>query len=245
MTTEDKIRELLEEADPENPIEYLCEIGRPLARKKLDNLICKCEDCPACKLTDIKSTTFGEDQASVLIINEGIYQSQLKSGNKVVYPLQGSPEMDYMDKIIKAYHINRRQLFWINAVNCYTCTEVNGKLIERTPNSHEADCCRGYIDDIIDILHPVLIILLGNIPLHLFMKGDSIMNMHGKWIDIHGIKAMPVYSPHFLLQMKEDETKLAELVEEYETDFCEDLRAAFVYVQNNFEGNVVLELLEE
>ena len=216
-----------------------------MARKKLDALICSCKDCPAHKLTDIKSTTYGEDQASILIINEGIYESQVKNGEKTVFPLQGSPEMEYLDKIIKAYHINRRHLFWMNAINCYTCTKVNGKNIERTPNSHEAEYCRGYIDNVIEILHPVLIILLGNIPLNLFKRGQSIMQAHGQWIDIHGIQAMPVYSPHFLFRMRQDKSKLTELVEEYEADFCEDLRKAFVYVQNNFEGDVLLEHLDE
>ena len=243
MSTEEEILALVKEESPENPIEYVCSIVRPLAKQQLDSQIRSCKDCPACKFTDIKSTTYGDPQASVLIVNEGIYASQLGE-SKEVYPLQGAPEMEYLDKIIEAYHINRRQLYWVNAVNCFTCTQVNGKNIERTPNSHEADYCRGYVDYAIEILHPVLIILLGNIPLNLFQRGKSIMQAHGQWIEICGIKAMPVYSPHFLLQMKQDKDKMPELVEEYECDFCEDLRKAFVYVQDNFRGNVLLEHLE-
>lgn len=244
MTDNEKeILRLLEEADPQNPIEYLHRIARPLARRKLDELIRSCKDCPTCKLSDARSVTFGDNQASVLIINEGIYESQLGFDN--IYPLQGTLEMRYLDKIIDAYHINRRHLFWVNAVNCYTCTQINDKTIERTPNSHEADFCRGYVDNIIEILHPVLIILLGNIPLNLFSRGRSIMQAHGQWIDIHGIKTMPVYSPHFLLQLKKDKEKLPELIEEYELDFCEDLRKAFLYVQDNFQGNILLKKLEK
>jgi uracil DNA glycosylase superfamily len=243
MTTEDKIFALLEEADPQNPIEYMHAIARPLARKKHDELLKSCQDCPTCKLADYRSITYGDSQASVLIVNDGIYESQLGE-NKIIYPLRGTPEMSYLDKIIEAYHINRRQLFWINAINCYTCTKINGKSIERIPNSHEAEYCRGYVENIIDIINPVMIILLGNIPLNLFQDKESICQAHGKWIDIRGIKAMPVYSPHSLLAQKMDETLLPEIVEEYETEFCEDLRKAFVYVQNNFDGNVVLEPLE-
>lgn len=240
MSTEEKILALLKEADPQNPIEYLSRIARPFARKKHDELLLSCKDCPTCKLSPVRSLTYGEDQASVLIVNEGIYASQIKEGEPVIYPLQGADEMIYMDQIIEECSINRRQLFWVNAVNCCTYARVNGKNIERTPNSHEAEYCRGYIDNIIEILHPVLIILLGNIPLSLFGAGKSILQAHGEWIDIHGIKAMPVYSPHFLLQMRNDESKLQDLVEEYETDFCADLKKAFLYVQENFDGNVVL-----
>lgn len=243
MDTEEKILRLLEEANPQNPIEYLHRIARPLARKKLDELLLSCKDCPTYELAGIRSVTYGEDRASVLIINEGIYKSQLDS--EIIYPLQGSPEMTYLDKIIEAYRINRRHLFWMNAVNCYTCTQLNDKKFERAPNNHEAEYCRGYIDNMIEILHPVLIILLGNIPLNLFNRGKSIMQMHGQWINIHGVMAMPVYSPHFLLQLKNDKDKIPELIEEYELEFCEDLRKAFLYVQDNFQGNVLLEKLEE
>lgn len=243
MTNEEKILRLLEEVSPQNPIEYLHKIARPLARKKLDDLISSCEDCPACKLSKFRSKTYGKDQASILIVNEGIYESQL--GLREIYPLYGSPEMKYLDKIIEAYHINRNHLFWMNAVNCYTCTQINGKKIERAPNTHEVEHCRGYIDNIIEILHPILIILLGNIPLNLFNRGKSIMQMHGQWIDVHGVMAMPVYSPHFLLQLKNDKDKIPELIEEYELEFCEDLRKAFLYVQDNFQGDVLLEKLEE
>lgn len=241
----EKILELVKEADPQNPMEYVDSIVRPYAREKLDSLMLCCQDCPTCKLADVRSITYGDSQASVMIINEGIYSQQCESGEKIVYPLQGAPEMWYMNRIIDAYHINRRQLFWMNAVNCLTCSRVNGKNIERTPNSHEAEYCRGYIDRAIEIIHPVLIILLGNIPLSLFKRGQSIMQAHGQWIDIHGVMAMPVYSPHFLLQMKEDESNMPELVKEYEIDFSEDLRKAFVYIQENFEGNVLLEPLEK
>lgn len=244
MTNEEKIYQLLQEADPHNPIEYLHRIARPMARKKLDELLFVCQDCPTCKIADFRSVTYGNDQASVLIINEGIYDSQLKDKKKI-YPLQGSPEMNYLDKIIQAYHINREHLFWMNAVNCYTCTEINGKKIERTPNSREAEYCRGYIDNAIEILHPILIILLGNIPLNLFVRGKSIMQARGQWIDIHGIMAMPVYSPHFLLQLKDEKNGIPDLVEEYELEFCEDLRKAFIYVQENFQGNVLLKKLEK
>lgn len=243
MSTEEKILELVKEADPENPIEFVNSIVRPYAREKLDNLILGCHDCPTCSKEHVKSLTYGHDQASVLIINEGIYDSQIGNNTETVYPLQGAPEMMYMDAIIDDYHINRNQLFWINAINCRPMVGINGKRINRPPNSHEAECCRGYVEIAIDIIHPVLIILLGNIPLNMFSHGESIMKAHGKWIDIRGVKAMPVYSPSFLRNMRDDKSSLSDLVDEYEADFCEDLKTAFLYVQNNFDGNVVLEPL--
>jgi uracil-DNA glycosylase family 4 len=241
VTNEEKILELVKGADPDNPIEYVDSIVRPYARKKLDELLLSCKDCPTCKLANVRSVSYGDDQAAVMIINEGIYESQL--GQETIYPLQGTPEGELLDTLIDTYHINRRQLFWMNAVNCYTCIQAGGKSIERAPNSHEAEYCRAYLDRMIEIIHPVMIILLGNIPLNLFKRGDVIGKAHGKLMDVHGVAAMPTYSPHYLVEMRKDEA-FADLIEIYEEEFCEDIKNAFKYVQENFEGNVVLEPLE-
>lgn len=241
VTNEEKILGLVKGADPENPIEYVNSIVRPYAREKLDELLLSCKDCPTCKLANVRSVSYGDSQASVLIVNEGVYESQL--GQKTVYPLQGSPEAELLDTLIDVYHVNKRQLMWMNAVNCYTCNEIGGKKIERTPTSHEAECCRGFVDRMIEIINPVMIILLGNIPLNLFKRGSVIGKEHGKLIDIHGIKAMPTYSPHYLVEMRKDDT-FADLIESYEQEFCDDIKNAFKYVQNNFDGNVVLEPLD-
>ena len=243
VSVESQILSLVKEANPENPVEYVDSIVRPYAREKLDSLLMSCQDCPACKLAKVRSLSYGDNQAAVMIINEGIYESQLGADN-IVYPLQGTSEMELLDALIDNYHINRRQLFWMNAVNCYTCTQVNGKNIERAPNSHEADCCRGYIERAIEIIKPVMIILLGNIPLNLFVRGKTIAEMHGQIIDVHGTNAMAVYSPHNLVRMREDEDQLEDLINEYESEFCEDVKKAFKYIQDNFEGNVVLEPLD-
>lgn len=238
-TTEEKILELVKAENPDNPTEYVSAIVRGYSRKKLDDLIRSCKDCPA--KNNIKSVTWGSDKASVMIINEGIYEPQLAYGSKEIRPLEHSPEMKYIDTIIDAYHINRKHLFYMNAVNCCTYVCVDGKIIDRPPNTHEIECCRGYVENMIDIMHPVLIILLGNIPFNMFHKGESIMKGHGKWINVHGVQAMPVYSPHFLVSMREDESNDQDLVTEYECEFGDDLKVAFDWVKDNFDGDIILD----
>lgn len=241
MDNEEQILELVKAANPENPIEYVDSIVRPYARAKLDNLLANCRDCPACQ-HNIRSLSYGDDQAAVMIINEGIYESQL-NGDEIIYPLRGTPEMELLDTLIESCHVNPRQLFWMNAVNCYTCNKTGSVLTERAPNKREAECCRGFIERAIEIIHPVMVILLGNIPLSLFLRGKTIAEMHGQIIEVHGVTAMPLYSPHKLIQMREDEDQLEDLIEQYETEFCEDFKKAFKHIQDNYGGNVVLEPL--
>lgn len=239
MSIENQILELVKKAGPKNPIEYVDSIVRPMAREKLDNLLRTCKDCPIGQDSKIRSLSYGDDQAAIMIINDGIYLEQV-NGDDIVYPLQGTPEMALIDALIDAYHINRRQLFWMNAVNCCTC-DCKGR--ERAPNIHEAEYCRGYIERAIEIIKPVMIILLGNIPLKIFAPDKTIAENHGELIEVHGTLAMPLYSPHMLIQMREDENQLEDLLAQYETEFCDDFKKAFKYIQDNFRGNVVLEPL--
>ena len=80
-------------------------------------------------------------------------------------------------------------------------------------------------------MKPVLIILLGGVPLNMFENNTSIMKSHGKWIEINGIKTMPIYSPSFILNMKNSNSPLSE---EYQNDFLVDLITAFQYVTNEY-----------
>ena len=232
MTTEEKILELVREENPENPMEYVCHAVRDYSRQKLDEYIRDCRDCRVYKDSAAKSVSYGNSNAAIMIVNEGIYQSQLKDNPTVVYPVKGSEEGEVLNlALFELLHVNKNQIFWMNAVNCQTFSEQDGQRFLRAPNNHEAECCRTFIDSAIDIIKPLLIILLGNIPYNLFHRGESVMKAHGTWFDIHGIPAMPVYSLSFLKKLKDDKSEMSDL---YEAEFCEDLKKAFQLMQDKY-----------
>ena len=238
MYTEDEkeIIRLVKKANPTNPIDYVRRLVKSYAREKLDNTICRCEDCPL-NGKRIHSVTKGNpDTATVLIVNEGIYESQINDDTEIVYPLENTSEKKCIDKIVEHFHVNPKHLFWINTVNCYTHVVTNGKSIYRIPNSNEVSCCQGFVDYAIEILHPVIIILLGNIPLNMFKKGEIISKVHGQWFDVHGIPAIPIISPHSLLKRKNDGTS-KELLDEFSNDFYYDFETAFSYIKKMIEEN--------
>lgn len=239
MDTEDKILQLVQEADPSNPMSYVEDIVKPLARKKLDGYISTCGDCDTCRGT--KSLTYGNHNAAVMIIGESVLEEQC--GEKEVFPLQGAPEWEMMQKIVSAYNINPEQLFWMNAVNCYTFKEVNGKKLKRTPCSAETAGCKIFLDYAIDVVKPNYIILLGNIALNAFEE-NSISKCRGEWTAIKGIPTMPTYSPTYLRQL--EDVKEEDIVQEYKADFCYDIKQVFLRAQREFpESDILLSKLED
>ena len=239
MSFEEQILNLVKEADPANPVEYVQSIVKPLARQKLDSYIMGCSDCDTCRST--KSITHGNVNAAIMIIGESVLEEQV--GDEAVHPFVGTAEGALLDKLLDAYHVNRDELFWINAVNCFTYKEVNGKQLKRAPSKTEVEGCRVFLEYAIDVIKPVAIILLGNVALNMFHK-NAITQARGQWVDVRGIPAMPTYHPSYLLHL--EGKKDPDLVEIDKGDFCEDVLQVLLRIQKDFpDNNVLLEKLEE
>ena len=241
---EDEILRLVKEADPVDPTEYVESIVRNFSVEKLRESIRTCHDCEVSKYTNIKSIPTGRSDAPILVISEGIYGSQVAEGKEECAPLgENTPERSLFDDTMELLHINQDYLFFMNTVNCYTCSHINNKNLERAPSSREINGCRGFTDYAIKIMNPVFIILLANIPYNLYHKGTSVKQDHGKIFDIHGIPAMPVYSLHTLVELENEEMR--DLVDEYETEFVYDLENAFKYIRQNVDGGDMIFLEEK
>lgn len=242
MDYEEQILALVKESNPDNPMAYVQRIVKPLAREKLDNYIAGCLDCGVCD--GPRSLTKGNVNAAVMIIGESVLESQWDgSESKYVYPFEDTVEGQMLDKLLNHYKVNHDELFYINAVNCFTCKEVNEKQIKRAPSKTEVTSCKVFLDYAIEIVKPVVIILLGNIALNMFHK-EAISQARGKWIDVMGIPAMPTYHPSYLLHLQEKQDP--DIVDNYKADFCDDILQALKYIQDNFpDNNVLFEKLEE
>ena len=228
MGIEEQILELVKQANPANPVDYVHDIVRPLGIEKLNNALKTCSDCPISESG--RRTLFrGRPNSSVMFISD--MPDSAEAGG-------------IMDKIIDAYHINKEELCWINTVNCVPCkTFETGKKIGRAPSSEELNNCHIFVDYAIRTVEPFMIILLGNVALNAMIPGQSVMKCHGQWMELKGIRTMPVYSPNFLVELKDKNS--SDMLEQYEIDFSEDLRKAFCYIQDKYpDSNILLEHLD-
>ena len=196
MTKEEMILQLVKEADPDNPLEYVRNIVKGFAREKLDRYILDCKDCSICNST--KTLTYGSVNASVLVVSEFVLAEQnTKEGS--TYPLAGTEAHQILEKTLDFYGFNIDEFFFINAVNCCPSSTASKTELARTiPNMEEKKNCHVFLDYAIQMIHPVFIIILGNIALNHFVR-DTVFNVHGKVIQAKGIPAIATYSPEHLL----------------------------------------------
>ena len=195
MTKEEAILQLVREADPDNPLEYVRNIVKGFAREKLDRYILECKDCPI--HTSTKTLTYGSVDASVLVVTDFVMGEQnTKKGN--TYPLAGTEAYQILQKTLEFYGFNINEFFFINSVNCCPVSVVSGQEFTRIPKVEEKKNCQVFLDYTIQMLRPIFIIILGNIALNNFIH-DTVLNVHGKIIQAKGIPAIATYSPDYLL----------------------------------------------
>lgn len=239
---EQKILNLVKQADPLNPLSYVRDIVKDYARKKLDQYLLHFDELEICSYGP-KSITKGNVDADVMIISEAVSEEQLKLGKDIVYPLEGTRAFEILKKVLEYFHVNQEEIFYINVVNCFPHKVVDGKILPRTPSKKEVESYRVFLEYAIDLVRPSLIILLGSVPLNVFKKG-SITKARGEWIDVRGIPAMPTYHPEYFIQI--EGKKHPDIIEELKISFQEDIRRAFLDLQHRFpNNNVLLKKIEE
>jgi uracil-DNA glycosylase family 4 len=235
MNVEDKILELVKQTNPDNPMSYVQNIVKGYSIEKLNSHIMGCKDCEEiCEYG--KSITLGNPNASVLIIGDGISDpSCIEDG--VCYPFSSKESQEVLDIAFDALHVNREEIFYINAVNCWTHKLLGDEKVNRTPNKKEVNNCSVFVDYAINTIQPLVIILFGSIALNLYRK-EAIKKARGEWIDIKGIPAMPTYHPAYFskLEGKQDE----EIIANHKWEFFQDVRNAFLYIQENYPDTGVL-----
>lgn len=218
MTTEEKILQLVREANPDNPQEYVDSIVRPFMLEKINMNLSVCNICGKCSKT--RSLISGNSNATVLLIGESVTEEQYRQfGESYIIPYQGTAAGTYLQNILGYYGFDMNQIMLVNAVNCFCHEEVDGKVIGRAPSREEEKECKKFLNYLIKAMNPVVVIFLGNIAMNMFHKGN-IKQEHGKWLEANGIPAVPVYSPEMMLACQQNDPELYLVYEdELKNDF--------------------------
>lgn len=71
----------------------------------------------------------------------------------------------------------------------------------REPNAGEIESCREFLEAQLALLHPDIVVTLGNVPTKALTHTSSgITSLHGKPLNWRGIILFPMYHPSFLLR---------------------------------------------
>lgn len=234
MSIEEKILELVMQANPANPTQYVHDIVKEYSIDKLNSHITSCDDCEICK--NIKTVTYGNSNASILIIGDTVLEEQIGK-NPYVYPFENSESGNILNTVFDMLNVDKEKLFYINAVSCWPNKKIDNKLIKRTPNKKEVSNCFSFVEFAIKVVEPRVILLLGSIASNLFFK-ESISKIRGQWITANGYQAMPTYHPGYFIELegKKDE----DFINMAKCEFLEDIRKCVQYVTENYPEDIIL-----
>lgn len=167
--------------------------------KMLRELDAQVAVCRKCRLSETRTkTVFGEGDpdAEVMFIGEGPGRQEDLTGR----PFVGRAG-ELLTRIIeRGMGIPRSQVYIANLVKCRPTVDMNMER-DRPPDPEETGICTPYLLEQINIIHPRVIVALGNPAMKFILKTNTgITAMRGKWGDLNGIPVMPTYHPSYLLR---------------------------------------------
>ena len=190
----------------------------------LESLRDEVSSCRKCKLcTTRTNTVFGEGSfdAKVMFIGEGPGREE---------DLQGRPFVGRAGQLLtaiieKGMKLPRERVFIANVVKCRPTVDLKF-FKDRPPDDEEVAACGDYLRRQIALIHPEVIITLGN-PSTKFLLNPSlgITKIRGQWGMYEGIRVMPTYHPSYVLRNGGDSSPLKK-------DVWEDIKKVIAYLEH-------------
>lgn len=125
----------------------------------------------------------GNTEAKVLAIGEGPGATESVQG----LPFVGQAGK-LLDKLLILAGIERKKIFITNIVH-------HRPPGNRDPLPNEIEAYGKYLDRIIEIINPKVIITLGRFSMAKFLPSVFISDVHGKDFEVNGITIIPMYHP--------------------------------------------------
>ena len=226
---EEKILQLIQEENPDNPLLYVKNLVKPMMINKINNYIEECDYCPN-RFSGFKTIPYGNINANILIICEQPLQSQLQLNKDIVSALEGTQEKEILSTVFEEYNVKEEQFYFVNMVNCLSKIIINNETIIRPFAFEELNSCKIYLDNLIEAMNPNLIICLGSSVFNVFSDA-SFNKSKNNFFKIGFIDAIAIQSPTFLIQQRE--IKDEELCEQEELELMEGFKKAFDFCHKN------------
>lgn len=158
---------------------------------ELKRRVSECQKCGLCKKRH--NTVFGEGpevNCKVVLIGEGPGADEDLTGK----PFVGKAGQLLTSILENGGKILRKSIYITNIVKCRPPEN-------RNPTREEAQACSEYLEAQLLLLHPEIVVTLGNVPTQFLLKTtQGITNLRGKWIEWRGIQLFPMFHPSFLLR---------------------------------------------
>ncbi|MBR6900460.1 MAG: uracil-DNA glycosylase [Synergistaceae bacterium] len=159
-----------------------------------EELKSRVQNCRKCKLCEGRhNTVFGEgpvENCKVIIIGEGPGEEEDLSGR----PFVGAAGQLLTSILENGGGIPRNSVYIANIVKCRPPNN-------RNPEQEEMLACSEYIEAQLLLLHPQIVVTMGNISTQWLLKTkQGITSLRGQWLNWRGIKLFPMFHPSYLLR---------------------------------------------
>lgn len=227
MNIEEQIYNLVSQANPDNPLAFVQNIVKPMAKEKLDEYIIDCDECEI-SCNSVKTITRGNPNAPILIIGESVSTEQQELG-QITFPLCNDKASDNLNQVLSYLNVNEDAIFYINSVNCYPSRNGN----KRSSTVKERNNCKTFLDYAIKLVDPLLIICLGAVAVNGINEEigkQKITDIRGQYFTYRGIPVMATFHPGYFNEL--DGHIPDELIEEYYQQFTSDITTAITDLHN-------------
>jgi DNA polymerase len=141
-----------------------------------------------------------------VVISRGNPQARLMIIGEAPGPqenIQGKPFVgragQLLDKILEAGHFNSESdVFITNSV--FRMPPGEGGANFRKPTDEEIKYYRPYVNEIIRLVDPLVMLLTGNVASQSILGKTGITSLRGQWTHLQGRWIMPIYHPSYLLR---------------------------------------------
>ena len=136
----------------------------------------------------------GNPQARLMLIGEAPGPQENEQGKPFV-----GRSGQLLDQILQAVNFDtKNDVFISNSVFRMPPGEA-GKTF-RKPTNEEIEYYKPYVLDIVRLVDPIIILLVGNVATQSILGKTGITKLRGQWFDWNGRNCMPIFHPAYLLR---------------------------------------------
>jgi DNA polymerase len=146
------------------------------------------------------------DAGTNVVISRGNPQARLLIVGEAPGPqenIQGKPFVgkagQMLDKILEAAEFDSEKDVFITNSVFRMPPGIDGKAF-RKPTDKEIEYYRPYVNEIIRLVDPLIMLLTGNVASYSILGKTGITSLRGQWNQIDGRWVMPIFHPSYLLR---------------------------------------------
>lgn len=202
MSEEMEILAAIDRAKPKNSVEYVLNVIAERGLREVNERILACKKCDICNVGKSLVTLGVAKPYSIMVLSEHVTKDQLENSNDTVFvPYENSNTSVRLGELLTE-RFKDEALFYADVVHCYPHRKGYNP---RPPSTKEIAACIPFLWEIIRIMRPTAIMIMGNIALNAVLPGQFIADCdHGKWTEVRDIPAMIFQKPSDVLMTSKE-----------------------------------------